>query len=222
MPQIEKKQKTVWSPDQVRKIIEATPPVYKTLVTLVALTGIRLGELLALQCKHVDFKSGLLLISQSLWHGQIVPPKTEGSVRSIPLGTVLCEVLKNHFQVCSNREPGAFVFCKCDGSPLHHDVIRKDVLYPIIDRLGIERHPRASGFHAFHHCAATFINGETGNLKLAQNFLGHSNLSTTADIYIHKITEADREASKVLEKTIFGNLFPVVLKIANENKSAVN
>jgi site-specific recombinase XerC len=35
----------------------------------------------------------------------------------------------------------------------------------------------------FRHSASSFVNAQTGNLKLAQKLLGHSNLSTTADIY---------------------------------------
>ena len=61
-----------------------------------------------------------------------------------------------------------------------------------------------------------------GNLKLVQSLLGHSNLSTTADIYTHSLTEAEREASETLEKVIFGNLFPVVPKIGNGNSSVPN
>jgi integrase len=53
------------------------------------------------------------------------------------------------------------------------------------------------------------INNRTGNLKLAQNLLGHSNLSTTADVYTHTSTEAQREASEILEQAVFGNLFPI-------------
>lgn len=222
MPEIQKKQKRIWSPDEVRKIIEEAPAAYKALFTLVALTGVRFGELLALQWKHVDFQSEMLLIAQSLYHGQIQPPKTEGSARRIPLGKVLCEILKNHCQSSQHCRPDDFVFCKSDGSPLHPDVIRKDVLYPVLDRLGIERHSRESGFHAFRHCAASFVNNETGNLKLVQNLLGHSNLSTTADIYTHNFTEAERGASEALEKAIFGNLFPVVPNIENGNRSVLN
>ena len=84
------------------------------------------------------------------------------------------------------------------------------MLYPILDRLGIERRRGESGFHAFRHCAGSFVDSETGNLKLAQTLLGHTNLTTTADVYTHHLTEADREASEALGKKIFGNLFPVV------------
>ncbi|HEY4931539.1 MAG TPA: tyrosine-type recombinase/integrase, partial [Terriglobales bacterium] len=45
------------------------------------------------------------------------------------------------------------------------------------------RSSRTAGFHTFRHSAASLINARTGNLKLAQKLLGHSNLSTTADVY---------------------------------------
>lgn len=71
------------------------------------------------------------------------------------------------------------------GSRITPDVLRKDVLYPALDRIGIPRSARAAGFHTFRHSAASFINAQTGNLTLAQRFLGHSQLSTTADVYTH-------------------------------------
>ena len=93
---------------------------------------------------------------------------------------------------------------------MHPDVLRKDVLYPTLDRLNIPRPKGAAGFHAFRHSAASLINAETGNLKLTQKFLGHSNVSTTADIYTHTTEAMEREAAVALERAIFGNLFPVV------------
>jgi integrase len=96
---------------------------------------------------------------------------------------------------------------------LHPDVLRKDVLYPILDRLGIQRFPRESGFHAFRHSAGSIVNLETGDLKLAQVLLGHSSLSTTADVSTHTLTEAERGASEALEKAVFGTLFPSAPKI---------
>jgi hypothetical protein len=89
-------------------------------------------------------------------------------------------------------------------------VLRKDVLCPIVDRLGIPRMKGASGFHTFRHSAASIINEQTGNLKLAQKFLGHSTIEMTADIYTHTSAEAEREAAVALERAIYGELFPVV------------
>jgi integrase len=61
------------------------------------------------------------------------------------------------------------------------------------------------------------VNAETGNLKLAQKLLGHSNLSTTADIYTHTSAEAERDADVAVERAIYGDLFPIVPKTGNRN-----
>lgn len=45
-----------------------------------------------------------------------------------------------------HQGPDDFVFCKNDGSALDPDVLRKDALYPILDRLGIPRKNGAPGF----------------------------------------------------------------------------
>ncbi len=98
-------------------------------------------------------------------------------------------------------------------------MLRKDVLYPILDLLGIPRKKGASGFHTFRHSAASIVNEQTGNLK----FLGHSTIEMTADIYTHTSAEAEREAAIALERAIYGDLFPVVPNIENGNNSvAVN
>ena len=98
-----------------------------------------------------------------------------------------------------------FVFCKSDGSPLHPDVVRKDVLYPMLDRLGIVRTTRASVFHAFRHAAASLINDRTGDIKLAQKLLGHTNVTMTANVYTHTYRESERRATVELERAIFGD-----------------
>ena len=95
-----------------------------------------------------------------------------------------------------------FVFCRLDGSPCDPDHLRKEVLYPAMDRAGIKRLPRSHGFHLFRHTAASIVHKETGSVKLAQRQLGHSNMSTTADVYIHPDDEEARKAAEVLARAI--------------------
>jgi integrase len=182
-------EKLAWTADQLKLILNGAPPDYGCLFAFIALMGLRLGELLALQWKHVDFNAGTIRVEQSLWRRQIVAPETAGSARTVPYGAVLGDILVNHKRRSQYNQPGDFIFCKPDGNFLNQDVLGKDVLYPMLDRLQIPRPKRLAGFHAFRHCAATFINGKTGNLKPAQNLLGHSNLSATAE---HLYTQNDR------------------------------
>jgi integrase len=204
---VPKREKPIWTPEQVRAIIGSVPEHYRALFSCAALTGARLGELLALQWKHVDFDGRKLRIEQSLWRRRLVPPKTLGSFRTVLFGEALGKALTNHLQNSQHIGPEDFVFSKSDGSTLDPDVLRRDVLYPAVDRLGIPRSLRSAGFHIFRHSVGSFINAQTGNLKLAQKLLGHSNLSTTADIYTHTSEESEREAALAVERAIYGNLF---------------
>jgi len=112
--------------------------------------------------------------------------------------------MTEHMGACSRIESEDFVFAKADGAPLQQDVVRRDVLYPVIDRLQLSRGQREAGFHAFRHAAASLINQQTGNLKLAQKLLGHADISTTADTYTHTFSTSERDASVALEKVVFG------------------
>ena len=165
-------------------------------------------------------KNRTLRIQQSLWQRELVSPKTTGSIRTVPFGDGLAQPLLEHHENAVHRQPEDFVFCKRDGSPLNPDVLRKDVLYPTLDRLGIPRSLGVSGFHTFRHSVASFINTQTGNLKLAQKLLGHSTIDMTADVYTHTSAEAEREGALAVERAIYGDLFVVVPKIANRNDSA--
>ncbi|HET7208979.1 MAG TPA: tyrosine-type recombinase/integrase [Terriglobales bacterium] len=118
----------------------------------VVLTGFRLSELLALRWMDVDFLNGVIHVRHSLWRGELDSPKTEASAATLPMKAVLKATLMELRQRSHFTQPESFVFCNGDGQPLNPDVLRKDVLYRLLDKSGIERTSRASGFHAFRHC----------------------------------------------------------------------
>ena len=219
-PVVTRREKPTWTPDQMRSIVESVPSGFRPLFQCAMLTGARLGELLGLQWKHVDLAKRRLDICQALWERQLLTPKTQGSVRSIYFGPALASAFTTQRLNSNHTQPGSFVFCKTDGTPHNGDVLRRDVLYPALDRLGIPRVSREAGFHTFRHSAASLVNARTGNLKLAQKLLGHSNLSTTADVYTHTSAEADAAAALALEQAIYGDLFAIVPKIENRNNNA--
>lgn len=220
-PKLNTAEKTVWTAAQVQSILSAAPTQYRSLLACVALTGARIGEILALQWKHVDLTARRLDIRQSIWKRQIVPPKTAASKRSIYFGQALTDVFQEQSTKSVPRSPEHFVFCRADGAPLVPDVLRRDVLYPALDRAGIPRNKRAAGFHAFRHSAASFINAETGNIKLAQKLLGHSSPDITATVYTHTQQEAERQAAMALERAIYPHLFGNVPQMGLQNNNGL-
>ncbi len=214
-------EKPIWSSEQVRNILAALPTQYRPLFTCAALTGLRVGELLALAWQNVSFDNRTISVQRSLWNGQFVRPKTESSIRTLHAGPTLITVLRDHWAVSAHPAPTDLVFCKANGAPFHPDVVRKDVLYPTLDRLGIPRPARGSGFHCFRHSAGSFVNAQTGNLKLAQKLLGHSRYETTANIYTHASSDQEREAAEALERAIFGESVRNVRENTNNKGSQV-
>jgi integrase len=207
----------------VKAILGEIPANYRPIFICLALTGLRAGELLGLQWQNLNLETGELRVEQSLWNNQIVAPKTKSSKASIWFDKVLTDVFAEQQKRSLHTRPDDFVFCKPDGSSLNPDVLRRDVLYPALDRLRVPRIKGASGFHAFRHTAGSVVEARTGRLKLAQRLLRHSNVSTTADIYTHTTQQAEREAAVALERAYFGDLFPVVPNLGNGNKNdAVN
>src|SRR5262245_2107183 len=77
-------------------------------------------------------------------------------------------------------------------------------IYPALKKAGIPFEKRASGCHAFRRFVASMIHKQTGSLKLAQQQLGHSTLSTTADIYTSVAEEQVAETAEVLGKAFCG------------------
>ncbi len=139
-------------------IVGAVQGAYRALFVLAALTGARMGEILALKWENIDFESRALRIKHGLWRKQLLSPKTPKSAHPIPFGGALGQALSEHLKNTQYKGPTDFVFCKKDGTPLNPDVLRKDILYPVLDRLGILREKGTSGFHKFRHSAASIIN----------------------------------------------------------------
>jgi hypothetical protein len=52
------------------------------------------------------------------------------------------------------------------------------------------------------------VSAATGNLKLAQKLLGHTQLATTADVYTHVLPEQDASAVEALVRAVFPNSVP--------------
>jgi integrase len=68
-PAVNRREKPVWTPAQLKSIVDAVPDQYRGLFQCVMLTAVRLGELLGLQWRNVDVVNCKLEIRQALWEG---------------------------------------------------------------------------------------------------------------------------------------------------------
>ena len=172
-------------PDVLRLLSSLSEPGH-TLVLVAVLTGLRIGELLALRWKHVDLLRGMILVRETVADGRFSTPKTRSSRRDVPVSLPLREALAAHRERCCQTEPDDLVFSTRKRTPLNPKNLLRRVLRPACVELKL---PPIS-WHSFRHTHATLL-GEVGeSLRTAQAILGHSDLETTLHVYTHAIPES--------------------------------
>ncbi len=85
-----------YSPAQVQKLLPELSLPCRTVVQVAVLTGMRIGEILALRWKRVDFLRKTLEVAETFSDGDFGTPKTNSSNRVLPISSSLCEVLEVH------------------------------------------------------------------------------------------------------------------------------
>jgi len=141
------------------------------------LTGLRIGEILALRWRDVDFSSGEIRVEQACYRGLIGTPKTKGSRRTLPMP----ESLKGESQA-PQREIGigrASGFSNPQYTPFSDTNLLHKYLKPAGRKLGMPW----LNWHTLRRTHATLLQHAGATLREAQAQLGHSKMSTTLEIY---------------------------------------
>ncbi len=99
------------------KLLDELGEPYRTMVQLIAATGLRIGELLALRWSALDLDIGTLAVRESVFEGRFQAPKTVRAMRTIPLGSHAVAVLSKHRDASCRREPNDLVFGNRKGEP---------------------------------------------------------------------------------------------------------
>lgn len=135
-------------------------------------TGLRKGELLALEWKDVDITNRTITVNKSLYHDNNHPrvklPKTQTSIATIPILDVLLKKIK---------PSSGLVFPDDDGGYLSHSRFEKK-WHTYCEQSGVTATP-----HQFRHAYATMLFEAGIPPEEAQALLRHAQLSTTMDIY---------------------------------------
>jgi integrase len=192
--------------DEVKRLISACEEPTRTIVLLATMTGLRIGEILALRWGRINFIQETLVVAETCYMGHFGTPKTRASRREIPLSPTVVVALKTYYSRCSDRSPEALVFATRFGGPLASNNLRKRGLRSACKRAGLPK----LNWHALRHTHGTLLHAQGTPLKVAQAQLGHSHMATTLEVYTHASMIAQREAVSQLD----GQLFPNVPKNA--------
>lgn len=159
-------------------------------------TGMRIGEICGLLWSDIDVESGIIKVRRTVQriyvidgetrHTEILidTPKTKNSIRDIPMTTELYKIIKPLKKVVNND----FYVITNEAKPTEPRTYR-NYYERLIKRLGI---PKLK-FHGLRHSFATRCIESKCDYKTVSVILGHSNISTTLNLYVHPNIEQKKK-----------------------------
>jgi len=208
-----KPQRFVLTPDEIRLLISSLREPVRSVVQLLVLTGLRVGELLALRWPNVDLEAGWLRVAETVYEGHFDMPKTRSSARLIPVGSLTLAVLAARHRE-ANDENG-LVFSARAGQPLNRRNLLRRHLQPACAKLGL---PRVD-WHSLRHSNATLHDAAGTSLGTIQALLGHASPEVTRQVYVHSVPEDQRRAVERVEKLFFGPKWTQIVEACEDAAS---
>lgn len=214
-PKKERTKHNVYDEIDLANMFEALneePYQWKVMILLAIATGMRLGELIGLEWKHVDLVHGTINVQQniSLFENNnpiITTPKTEKSERIISLPDSTVTMLSEYKAFCREEEYDLgelwkgikghdFVFTN-EGYPYRPDSAR------VWFYLFLKRHKlKYIRFHDLRHTSATILITQGVQPKVIAERFGHTNIQTTMNIYGHVLETVDKIAAAKLDSVL--------------------
>ena len=194
--------------------LDSEPLDKQILVILAVTTGAREAEIAALEWKHIDFENHEVLFEQTLYEetGKGVQIKDSTKTkrdRIVNLSDSIIPLLKMYKVDWEETKELAgelreykdhdFIFCNgVTGKPIRPDSISQ-WWSRFLQRTGIKKKIR---FHDLRHTSATLLINAGVHETVVQKRLGHSNISTTLNIYNHVLREQNKSAANVFDSIL--------------------
>ena len=204
-PKVIRKEVVPLEIDQCQRLIAACQSHrLGDVIVLAAMTGLRKGELFALDWSAVNLSEGVLVVRRTLQELNgltLKEPKTSAGKRVVSLGSEAVEALRSRLRKAQEEgfEPDQvpIVFPDTRGGYLRGSNFDRCVWYPIREAAGI---PATFKFHDLRHTQASLMLAAGVDLKVIQKRLGHRDFATTANTYSHLLQNAQSEAVEKVDE----------------------
>jgi integrase len=209
-PKIEREEVRALSPEETRQFLAVLKGDRTEALFVVATSlGLRLGEVLGLSWDDVDLEGQKLSVRKQLQRigGKLVrtEPKTRRSRRTIGLPSIAVDALREHrirqFEerlIAGERwVDTGLIFTTTIGTPFEQRNVRRH-LDQLLDRVGL---PHINP-HALRHTAASLLLAQGVHPRVIMETLGHSQISTTMNLYAHVMGEVQREAAESMDRIL--------------------
>jgi integrase len=199
-PRPPKREITPLTQQQLRSLLEtARNDELYALWVLACTTGMRNGELLAIQWRDIDLEAGTLQVKRTVFGGKVSPPKTASGRRTIRLSKLAIAALRQHRTMATERQTSEWVFSSQAGTPISVHNLHNRSWKPLLERAGL---PAGTRMHDLRHSAATLLLSKGVAIKVISEMLGHADVSTTLSIYAHVLPDMQSIAADAADQAL--------------------
>ena len=200
LPPARRMEMRLLSREELQKLlIQARAEGYYEVFLLELTTGLRIGELMALQWDDLNLKTGELRIERQIYQikGELLiqPPKNKASIRTVILPPAVIAALKKYKQTVSSR--WIFPSPKKEDAPIAPSVVSHR-LAKILKHAGCKK----VRFHDLRHVFATNALEHGMDVKTLSTIIGHIYSATTLNIYAHVTDDMQRQAAAKIDQGI--------------------
>lgn len=212
-PTVKKKQAKAFTEDQSQEIIRALTTEelkYQVIIFLAISTGLRLGELVALEWKDINFEEKYLTVmrtSQSIVGlGTFCKtPKNDSSCRRVTLPRSIIDLLREYkahqneirLQLGDTWQNYDRLFTQWDGKPMYTQT-PSQWFSKFLKRHNLPHIPS----HGLRHTSASLLIARGTPLKNVSSHLGHTDIRTTANIYGHALQSVDQQIADTMDSIL--------------------
>jgi integrase len=203
LPSHEREDIEPWTPSEVTRFFDAAKDHrWYPAFLLVALYGLRRGEVLGLRWSDIDVKASVIRVRQQVVRANgvihIGPLKTRAGRRDLPSLSVVSEELAKHRARHVGTSDDDLVFTTATGHSIEPNKLTQ-TFYAICAQYQLRR----IKLHHLRHTAATILKDLGVPARDAQLILGHSNIAITQQIYQHDTMDSRRSAMERMETAVF-------------------
>jgi integrase len=183
---------------EVEAVADAMFPRYRGVVALAAGTGLRLGEVLGLGPTDVDFLRRTVRVDKQLCRsGELGPPKTAASVRTVPVADVVLEELARHIEQFPGED--GFIFTSGTGAPVTGGAFGS-LWRKARTKAGVPEFR----FHDLRHFYASALISAGCSVKAVQKALGHASATETLNTYAHLWPDDEDRTRAAIQAALTG------------------
>jgi len=196
LPKHKAMQMQPFTPNEVRILLNHSNGWFQNMIALAFYTGMRQGEMIALTINDIDLESMTINIDKRIAQGEINTPKTESSIRKVPIFRALVPYLQNQLELCKKEMCFSLFFNPNTKESFYDSKKLSKYWYDLLDKCGFEHRRFYNTRHSF---VTNMIRSGAVSILDVSQMVGHKTIEETISTYTKFFPEEHLRVSRNLD-----------------------